>query len=134
MRRGYSDDSTGKQANSPISRSNNSWTGAMTKNLAHVSPNAKRRNLMIGGIAATLTTTVASAASKQTGPGATRQMSTAGHTGDVIRTRDGVSLYFKDWGAKDGPIVTLSHGWPLSSDSWENQAFFLASRGFRVIT
>lgn len=33
-----------------------------------------------------------------------------------------------------GPVVTLSHGWPLSSDSWENQAFFLANNGFRVIS
>lgn len=53
--------------------------------------------------------------------------------GSYVTTRDGVSLYFKDWGPKDGPVVTLSHGWPLSSDSWENQAFFLASNGFRVI-
>src|SRR3954464_6519937 len=107
----------------------------MTKDLGHVSPDAKRRNLLIGGIAATLTTTVASAAGKQSGPGAAvAHMSSANHTGDVIRTRDGVSLYFKDWGAKDAPVVTLSHGWPLNSDSWENQAFFLASHGFRVIT
>jgi non-heme chloroperoxidase len=115
-------------------RSNNFWIRAMTKDLRNVSPDAKRRNLMIGGIAAALTTTAASAASKQAGPGATRQMSAGSHSGDVIRTRDGVGLYFKDWGVKDGPVVTLSHGWPLSSDSWENQAFFLASQGFRVIT
>jgi non-heme chloroperoxidase len=53
--------------------------------------------------------------------------------GVYVTTRDGVSLYFKDWGPKDGPVVTLSHGWPLSSDSWENQAFFLANNGFRVV-
>jgi len=54
--------------------------------------------------------------------------------GSYVTTREGVSLYFKDWGPKDGPAVTLSHGWPLSSDSWENQAFFLANNGFRVVT
>lgn len=53
--------------------------------------------------------------------------------GDFVTTKDGVSIYFKDWGPKTGPVVTLSHGWPLSSDSWENQAFFLANNGFRVI-
>ncbi|MDU0338970.1 alpha/beta fold hydrolase [Bosea rubneri] len=53
--------------------------------------------------------------------------------GSYVTTREGVSLYFKDWGPKDGPVVTLSHGWPLSSDSWENQAFFLANNGFRVV-
>lgn len=52
----------------------------------------------------------------------------------MIRTQDGVNLYFKDWGPQDGPVVILSHGWPLNSDSWEGQAFFLASQGFRVIT
>jgi non-heme chloroperoxidase len=52
----------------------------------------------------------------------------------MIESRDGVSLYYKDWGPKDGPAVTLSHGWPLSSDSWESQAFFLASHGFRVVS
>ncbi len=50
-----------------------------------------------------------------------------------VTTRDGVVLYVKDWGPKDGPVVTLSHGWPLSADSWESQAFFLATRGFRVV-
>jgi non-heme chloroperoxidase len=58
-------------------------------------------------------------------------------TGDApmitITTRDGVSLYVKDWGPKDGPVVTLSHGWPLSSDSWESLAFHLATEGFRVV-
>lgn len=54
--------------------------------------------------------------------------------GSYVTTREGVSLYFKDWGPKDGPVVTLSHGWPLSSDSWENQAAFLADQGFRVVT
>jgi non-heme chloroperoxidase len=55
-------------------------------------------------------------------------------SGSYITTRDGVSLYYKEWGPKDGPVVTLSHGWPLSSDSWEAQAFFLANNGFRVIS
>jgi non-heme chloroperoxidase len=50
-----------------------------------------------------------------------------------ITTRDGVRLYYKDWGPKDGPVVTFSHGWPLNSDSWESQMLFLASKGYRVI-
>ncbi|NVO14774.1 MAG: alpha/beta hydrolase [Rhodoplanes sp.] len=52
-------------------------------------------------------------------------------TASTITTRDGVDIYFKDWGK--GPAVVLSHGWPLSSDSWESQAFHLASNGFRVV-
>jgi non-heme chloroperoxidase len=52
----------------------------------------------------------------------------------TFTTRDDVSIYFKDWGPKDGPVVVLSHGWPLCADSWESQAFHLAANGFRVIT
>ncbi len=51
----------------------------------------------------------------------------------TFNTRDGVSIYYKDWGPRDGQVVTLSHGWPLNADSWEAQAFFLASNGYRVI-
>jgi non-heme chloroperoxidase len=50
-----------------------------------------------------------------------------------ITTKDGTSIYYKDWGPKDGPVITFSHGWPLSSDAWENQMFFLAQNGFRCI-
>jgi len=30
-------------------------------------------------------------------------------------------------------VVTFSHGWPLSSDSWESQMLFLADHGYRVV-
>lgn len=53
--------------------------------------------------------------------------------GNYVVTRDKVRLYYKDWGPKDGPVVTFSHGWPLSSDSWESQMIFLAGKGYRVI-
>ncbi len=49
----------------------------------------------------------------------------------TIKTKDGTEIYFKDWGV--GPAVVFSHGWPLSSDSWEAQMMFLASKGYRCI-
>ncbi|MBM2710075.1 alpha/beta hydrolase [Mesorhizobium caraganae] len=52
-------------------------------------------------------------------------------TGDRLVTKDGTSLYFKDWGT--GPAVVFSHGYPLSSDAWEDQMFFLLRNGYRVI-
>ena len=52
----------------------------------------------------------------------------------TFTTRDGVTIYFKDWGPKDGAPVVLSHGWPLCADSWESQAYHLAANGFRVVT
>lgn len=54
-------------------------------------------------------------------------------TASTVTTRDGVQLYYKDWGPRDGQVVTFSHGWPLSSDSWESQMMFLASKGYRVV-
>ena len=50
-----------------------------------------------------------------------------------ITTKDGTEIYYKDWGNKSGKTITFSHGWPLNSDNWENQMFFLANKGYRVI-
>jgi non-heme chloroperoxidase len=49
----------------------------------------------------------------------------------TITTKDGTAIYYKDWGT--GEPVVFSHGWPLSSDSWEAQMVFLASHGYRCI-
>ncbi|WP_022961984.1 alpha/beta fold hydrolase [Halopseudomonas pelagia] len=54
-------------------------------------------------------------------------------TASTITTQDGVELYYKDWGPKNGEVVMFSHGWPLNSDSWEAQMQFLADKGYRVI-
>lgn len=48
-----------------------------------------------------------------------------------IKTRDDKTLYLKDWGS--GKPVILSHGWPLSSDSWDDGAKAFADAGFRAI-
>jgi len=49
----------------------------------------------------------------------------------TITTKDGTEIYYNDWG--NGPPVVFSHGWPLSADAFEDQMFFLASRGHRCI-
>jgi non-heme chloroperoxidase len=49
----------------------------------------------------------------------------------TIKTKDGVEIYYKDWGS--GQPVVFSHGWPLSADDWDPQMLFFLSKGFRVI-
>jgi non-heme chloroperoxidase len=50
---------------------------------------------------------------------------------NIITSKDGTPIYFKDWGR--GPVVTFSHGWPLNADAWDGQMLFLAQNGFRVV-
>ena len=45
----------------------------------------------------------------------------------TITTSDGTEIYYKDWGA--GPVVTFSHGWPLSADAWDGQCSFSRTTG-----
>ena len=49
----------------------------------------------------------------------------------TIQTRDGTTIYFKDWGS--GQPVVFSHGWPLSGDAWDDQMLYLGERGYRAI-
>src|SRR6266498_2831024 len=52
-------------------------------------------------------------------------------TSSTIVTKDGTEIYYKDWGK--GPVVTFSHGWPLSADAWDGQMLFLVQNGFRAV-
>lgn len=46
-----------------------------------------------------------------------------------VTTKDGVNIFFKDWGPKEAQPIVFHHGWPLSADDWDNQMlFFLARR------
>ena len=50
-----------------------------------------------------------------------------------ITTRDGTNIFYKDWGPKDAQPIMFHHGWPLSSDDWDNQMLFFLGKGYRVI-
>jgi non-heme chloroperoxidase len=56
---------------------------------------------------------------------------TSSRTIDTVTAHDGTVIHFTDWG--HGTPVVFSHGWPLSADAWEDQMFFLAEHGYRVI-
>jgi len=49
----------------------------------------------------------------------------------TIKTPDGIDIFYKDWGT--GQPIVFSHGWPLSSDEWDNQMLFFLAQGYRVI-
>jgi non-heme chloroperoxidase len=52
-------------------------------------------------------------------------------TSSTITTKDGVEIFYKDWGA--GQPIVFHHGWPLSSDDWDAQLLFFVQKGYRVI-
>ncbi|HCV72904.1 MAG TPA: alpha/beta hydrolase [Agrobacterium sp.] len=57
----------------------------------------------------------------------------ASMTTNFVTTKDGVEIFFKDWGPKDAQPIVFHHGWPLSSDDWDAQMLFLLSKGYRVV-
>jgi non-heme chloroperoxidase len=50
-----------------------------------------------------------------------------------VQTKDGVEIFYKDWGSKDAQPIVFHHGWPLSSDDWDAQMLFFLSKGYRVV-
>ncbi|TWF58673.1 non-heme chloroperoxidase [Neorhizobium alkalisoli] len=54
-------------------------------------------------------------------------------TNSFVTTKDGVDIFYKDWGPKDAQPIVFHHGWPLSSDDWDAQMLFFLSKGFRVV-
>jgi pimeloyl-ACP methyl ester carboxylesterase len=50
-----------------------------------------------------------------------------------VTTKDGVEIFYKDWGPKDAQPIVFHHGWPLSSDDWDAQMLFFLSKGYRVV-
>ena len=50
-----------------------------------------------------------------------------------VTTKDGVQIFYKDWGPKNAQPIVFHHGWPLSSDDWDTQMLFFVGKGYRVI-
>ncbi len=51
----------------------------------------------------------------------------------TITSRDGVEIYYKDWGPKSAQPIVFHHGWPLSSDDWDTQMLYFVGQGYRVV-
>jgi non-heme chloroperoxidase len=50
-----------------------------------------------------------------------------------VTTKDGVEIFYKDWGPKEAQPIVFHHGWPLSADDWDTQLLFFVGKGFRVV-
>ncbi len=51
----------------------------------------------------------------------------------TVTTKDGTTIFYKDWGAKTAQPIVFHHGWPLTADDWDNQMMFFLLHGYRVI-
>lgn len=90
---------------------------------------ASRRNMLFGSA---LAATSALALTACGGASAQSNNVKTSVSGNLITTEDGTQIYYKEWGGT-GPAVVFSHGWPLSSDAWEDQMLFLGNLGYRCI-
>ncbi|MDQ0357012.1 non-heme chloroperoxidase [Rhodoplanes tepidamans] len=92
----------------------------------------RRTALGLGAAAA-----LAAAAGLPGGPPAARAQTSTTPKGSTpmpfVTTKDGVDIFYKDWGPKDARPIVFHHGWPLSSDDWDAQMLFFVQKGFRVV-
>jgi non-heme chloroperoxidase len=51
----------------------------------------------------------------------------------TITTKDGVTIFYKDWGPKNAQPIVFHHGWPLSADDWDTQMLYFLGKGYRVV-
>ena len=51
----------------------------------------------------------------------------------TITAKDGVEIFYKDWGPRDAQPLVFHHGWPLSADDWDAQLLYFLDKGYRVV-
>lgn len=93
---------------------------------------ARRDFLLLGLSAAALATFSAAPFAALASPNSS-DLNHGTLTMNTVTTHDGVEIFYKDWGPKGAQPIVFHHGWPLSSDDWDNQALFFVSLGYRVI-
>lgn len=89
-----------------------------------------RREVLITGSAALAAGTFAFPTFSQS---ETRSVAEGDKTMSTFKTKDGTSIFYKDWGSKNAQPIVFHHGWPLSADDWDAQMLFFLHNGYRVI-
>jgi len=106
-------------------------------NVDHDSPadSGRRQVLALGaGLGTALALPLAATlASSGDAHAATSSHPPQGMTMSTITTKDGTTIFYKDWGPKNAQPIVFHHGWPLSSDDWDSQLLFFVQRDFRVV-
>jgi non-heme chloroperoxidase len=93
-----------------------------------------RRDVLIRGTAVTAGAALGITPFRTAAPADTfthSDKSQGGNQMPRITTKDGVEIFYKDWGT--GQPIVFSHGWPLSADDWDAQMMFFLNHGYRVI-
>jgi non-heme chloroperoxidase len=96
-------------------------------------PNTSRRKILATALmyAASMTVRSSSAAGEETK--LTNYFPERNDPMTTVTTKDGVQIFYKDWGPKTAQPIVFHHGWPLSSDDWDAQMLFFVGKGYRVI-
>ena len=92
-----------------------------------------RRQILAGGVGAAIAATLPAVIAVGQTPAASSpsDLSKGAETMSTITTKDGVQIFYKDWG--QGQPIVFHHGWPLSSDDWDTQMLFFVQQGYRVV-
>ncbi len=98
----------------------------MTGHLPHFS----RRNVLLTAVAGAVSATVGIPSAEGAG---NEPLTERSKTMRTVTTKDGVQIFYKDWGPRTGQPIFFHHGWPLSSDDWDAQMLAFVGRGYRVI-
>jgi non-heme chloroperoxidase len=94
---------------------------------------ASRRNVFKAGLGLAAVA-AATATTLESAPAVAQSSDGKGHSGDgFVKVKDGVRIYYKDWGPRDAPTIVFHHGWPLSADDWDAQMLFFLAEGYRVV-
>ncbi|CAH1663542.1 Non-heme chloroperoxidase [Chelatococcus asaccharovorans] len=101
--------------------------------MSNLDPHFTRRGIVAGAAAVSAASLIPAAAFAQPSrPIQTPKGNTTMSSG-FVKTKDGVDIFYKDWGPKSAQPIVFHHGWPLSADDWDAQMLFFLANGYRVV-